>query len=1041
MKTRFIFLSLVFALALAGLWLLALTAQPARAASFIVDTVVDEADYDCFDGDCSLRDAIETSASGDAVEFAAALSGQTITLTIGQLDIDHDLTIDASGLAEPVKISGGNAFRVIGIHAGANVTLNSLNILDGYSDDGFGGGGLNNDGLLTAMNCTVSNSATPDNGGGIFNSGTLTMTNGVVSDNSSDSGRGGGMSNPGVATLTNVTFDGNTGYFDGGGVYNQYGALTLTDVTFSGNATGGYGGGVDNSYGDLSLTNVFFNGNASWNGAGLATDGGNLALVNVTFDGNSAWGSGGGIFILSGSLNMNGGALIGNTASGNGGGILNSDVMALTNVTLSGNSAAYGGGIRNQGNLTMNGSSLQHNSAQWGGGMDNYWGSTTVDGSNFYSNTADNAGGGVTTSAAMTVTDSTFQENAANNGAGIENHDGGALFVQQSDFLSNTAGVEGGGMANYGSTARITGCVLSGNTADVSGGGIFNDGSGMLIVENSAFSENAAVGVLSGYGGAIQNNHALAVSGSTFTGNTALYNGGAIESWGGALTITGTSFISNSANAGGAVVNNMNSVMTVTESAFQWNSADNGGAILNDNNSVLNVTVTGFYSNTASSLGGGIVNISGTITIHESELNWNTALYGGGIQNQSLLTATLMSIGHNSAEWGGGIDNGGAGRLVVVRAGFGSNTALYYGGGIYNAATLTAARVDFQNHSADAGAGLYNDGAARLENTTFDHNGATNMGGGILNNSGALTLTNVTLNDNWAAGGGGLGSGATLYFSNTIIANSPSGGDCFSAGVIAANSHNLVEDGGCNVAFSGDPSLGPHQLNGGNTSTCALLPNSPAIDAGDAAACPAIDQRGQARDDWACDLGAFELTFTDSPSVTMSIPGAGVYTFGPTRVKVEVVSAGLLDSLTITKTSGDHPGRSGSAGGAGVGWGEYFSLTPNGGANGTFTATLTLPSLFAPDSSDKVCRYVSGTTWDCAADSFSSTPFDTITREGVTAFSDWAAGNNVGPTAVRLASLRSVSGAASALPVALLACLFVCLAALLYLQRRRHAAH
>jgi hypothetical protein len=65
--------------------------------------------------------------------------------------------------------------------------------------------------------------------------------------------------------------------------------------------------------------------------------------------------------------------------------------------------------------------------------------------------------------------------------------------------------------------------------------------------------------------------------------------------------------------------------------------------------------------------------------------------------------------------------------------------------------------------------------------------------------------------------------------------------------------------------------LGALAKNGGLTSTHALLPGSPAIDAGDAGACPATDQRGVKRPldgqndgDVACDIGAYEGIFVDS---------------------------------------------------------------------------------------------------------------------------------------------------------------------------------
>ena len=57
-----------------------------------------------------------------------------------------------------------------------------------------------------------------------------------------------------------------------------------------------------------------------------------------------------------------------------------------------------------------------------------------------------------------------------------------------------------------------------------------------------------------------------------------------------------------------------------------------------------------------------------------------------------------------------------------------------------------------------------------------------------------------------------------------------------------------------------DPALGPLAANGGPTYTLALLPGSPAIDAGDAAGAPHFDQRGLPRIvSGAIDIGADEL--------------------------------------------------------------------------------------------------------------------------------------------------------------------------------------
>jgi hypothetical protein len=98
---------------------------------------------------------------------------------------------------------------------------------------------------------------------------------------------------------------------------------------------------------------------------------------------------------------------------------------------------------------------------------------------------------------------------------------------------------------------------------------------------------------------------------------------------------------------------------------------------------------------------------------------------------------------------------------------------------------------------------------------------------------------------------------------NTIVANSPAGGNC--AGP-------YITDGGGNLSFpdttcpgiNADPMLGPLQDNGGPTETMALGEGSAAIDAADDAICAAppvnnLDQRGVTRPQGLhCDIGAVE---------------------------------------------------------------------------------------------------------------------------------------------------------------------------------------
>jgi hypothetical protein len=207
----------------------------------------------------SLRQAIADAAPGDTIDFDAGLSGQTITLTTGELLISKNLTI--TGPAGGITVSGNNTSRVFDIGAVGVITVNisSLTIANGNTSEY--GGGIRNVGMLTLTNSTVlANSAYI--GGGIGNNGSLTLTDSEVSGNAA-SFDGGGIgtfgSNGTSVTLTNSTVSGNTATGvgvdvislannavnqlagDGGGIWTDtaYAVLTLTNSTISGNTANG----------------------------------------------------------------------------------------------------------------------------------------------------------------------------------------------------------------------------------------------------------------------------------------------------------------------------------------------------------------------------------------------------------------------------------------------------------------------------------------------------------------------------------------------------------------------------------------------------------------------------------------------------------------------------------------------------------------------------------------------------------------------------------------------------------------------------------
>jgi hypothetical protein len=113
-----------------------------------------------------------------------------------------------------------------------------------------------------------------------------------------------------------------------------------------------------------------------------------------------------------------------------------------------------------------------------------------------------------------------------------------------------------------------------------------------------------------------------------------------------------------------------------------------------------------------------------------------------------------------------------------------------------------------------------------------------------------------------APGCGLLSAGTHLF--NTLLSDNTSNNV---TGTITDMGHNLSSDHSCSFTGSGsltntDPKLGPLANNGGPTLTMALLPGSPAIDAGSAVGAPATDQRGIPRPQGpGVDIGAFEYQY------------------------------------------------------------------------------------------------------------------------------------------------------------------------------------
>ncbi|MCP4539292.1 MAG: hypothetical protein GY832_19320, partial [Chloroflexi bacterium] len=287
---------------------------------------------------------------------------------------------------------------------------------------------------------------------------------------------------------------------------------------------------------------------------------------------------------------------------------------------------------------------------------------------------------------------------------------------------------------------------------------------------------------------------------------------------------------------------------------------------------------------TQAQYGAGIYN-AGTLTIQDCTIADNEVRYkyssgraqGGGIYNAGTLTITGSVLSGNQAtsaqyRYGGAIYHSGT-ALLVSNSVISDNQAKL-GGGIFvnnSSSTLTIINSTLSgNHAYNEGGGMYNQGTVVITNSTVANNSAGNDGGGVYNKS-VLAINNSTFSGNSAddteTGGIYNSYDASMDLYNSIVANSgPNNYDCFAYGnSTVVNVHSLIEENRfCGTPqISDDPLLsdlgdyGGETANGTPRLTFALLPGSPAFDAGDAGTCETTDQRGETRFG-TCDIGAFE---------------------------------------------------------------------------------------------------------------------------------------------------------------------------------------
>jgi len=249
----------------------------------------------------------------------------------------------------------------------------------------------------------------------------------------------------------------------------------------------------------------------------------------------------------------------------------------------------------------------------------------------------------------------------------------------------------------------------------------------------------------------------------------------------------------------------------------------------------------------------------------------------------------------NSAANGGGLNNAGNGIVTLINCTVSSNSATGAGGGMQNfsGSSLNIIGSTFSGNTSNStltgGGAIQANGTLNIANSTFSGNTAQGGDGGAFYYNGqGLNMNNATIANNTAStGAGGLHkSTATLNASvrNTIIAGNTGAAaspDVF--GAITSRGNNLIGVVGTSTGWVASDLLNrpaflaPLANNGGATQTHALLPSSPAINAGQNCVVTATcveanpptplttDQRGAGfprQVSAAVDIGAFESSFT-----------------------------------------------------------------------------------------------------------------------------------------------------------------------------------
>jgi hypothetical protein len=286
-------------------------------------------------------------------------------------------------------------------------------------------------------------------------------------------------------------------------------------------------------------------------------------------------------------------------------------------------------------------------------------------------------------------------------------------------------------------------------------------------------------------------------------------------------------------------------------------------------------------------LTGGAILLERSVTINGTGANHltvsgnnNSRIFDTRYPGPLAVTISGMTLSNGRTDDfgdGGAIRNFAAGVMNIANCTVSNNTADSGGGGIanyYGTMNISGSTISGNSSTfANGGGILHVEGQINIINSTISDNSAGDyQGGGVGFSgyySGTVTIVNSTISRNHAFDGGGIFCDPVTLKNSIIALNTAASFPDIDGNVnsldynLIGNAESLFINGAtAHNIYNQNPRLAPLGDYGGATQTFALLPDSPAIGAGDPNNVYNTDQRGVLRPAGDIDIGAFENSIT-----------------------------------------------------------------------------------------------------------------------------------------------------------------------------------